>query len=319
MKIENEQESRQVQAQATAQVLFETLPWIKEATGKTVVIKYGGSAMVNQELRESVMGDIVLMKIMGINPVLVHGGGWEVSAMMKRLDIPVHFEDGLRVTDEAAIEVVRMVLGGKVNSTLVAAMNQHGNLAVGLNGADAGIVQAKQRDSKYGLVGDVTAIDSSLINDLLKTDYIPVIATIGISEDRQTYYNVNSDTVAGEVAAAIGAHKVIFLTDVDGLYEDFDDKGSLISQLTLSEAVAMLDSPNVSSGMIPKIQAVVTALQAGVPRAHMLNGTTPHSILIELFTDTGIGTMIYREDGDIETKPGFKVSPVDNLAAKLSD
>lgn len=205
--------------------------------GKTVVIKYGGAAMVAGELRDAVVDDIIMLKLMGANPIIVHGGGPNINAMLKRLDIPTHFEGGQRVTDDQTMEVVKMTLVGQVNQDLVSAINRHGSVAVGLNGADAKIIQAEPLDSKLGRVGKVKSINTRLIEDLLAADYIPVIATVGYGDDGD--YNINADTVAGEVAAAVGAQKIVFITDVDGIYKDFDDKTTLISRMALSEAAAL--------------------------------------------------------------------------------
>lgn len=296
----------------TADVLVEAMPWIKNVTGKTVVIKYGGAAMVDEKLRADVMADIVLLKIIGIRPVLVHGGGKAISAAMTRANLPVEFVDGQRVTTDEAMELVRMVLTGKVNQELVEAMNEHGNLAVGLSGADAGTVIAEQMDPRLGRVGRVTQVNAQLIEDLIEADYIPIVASIARGEDGGCY-NVNADVVAGSIAAAIGAHKVVYLSDVDGLYLDFDDKGTLLSRLTVDEAEALIESESISTGMIPKLRSCVKALRSGVQRAHMLNGTTPHSILLELLTDKGIGTMV---TGECSAEDA--VHPLDNFAAKLS-
>jgi acetylglutamate kinase len=303
------------QALDKAEVLIEALPWIKEATGKTVVIKYGGAAMVDDELRENVMSDIVLMKLIGINPVIVHGGGKDITRLSEQLGLPVAFKDGLRVTPPEVMDIVKMVLVGKVNQELVAQLNGHGHIAVGLNGADGHIVKAEQVSEELGLVGSVTAIDTTLIADLVTNDYIPLIASVAVGADGRSY-NVNADVVAGEVAAAIGAHKVIFLTDVDGLYRDFSDKGSLISRLSLAEARALLEEGQLAKGMLPKLQSCVKALASGVFRAHILNGTIPHALLIEVFTDEGIGTMIVPDEDGL-SRGGFVAAPLDNLASKL--
>ena len=273
----------------SADVLVEALPWIKNVTGKTVVIKYGGSAMVDEQLRADVMADIVLLKIVGVNPVIVHGGGRAITETMERFGLPVEFKDGQRVTSPAAMEVVRMVLMGKVNQELVETLNAHGNFAVGVSGADAGVIVAKQADPELGRVGSITRINRPLLDDLVEGDYIPVVASVALGEDGG-FYNVNADMVAGHIAAAIGAHKVIFLTDVDGLYENFDDKDTLISNLTLFEAQYMVENDMVSTGMIPKLRSCIHALDAGVFRAHIINGTTPHALLLELLTNTGVGT-----------------------------
>ncbi len=279
-----------------ARTLTEALPWIKELSGKTVVVKYGGSAMTDPALRESVASDIVLMKLVGIDPVIVHGGGADISAHMERLELPVRFEDGLRVTDDEAMEIVKMVLVGKVNKTLVSAINRHGRLAVGVSGDDANFIEACAVSEKLGRVGRVTSIDTSVIERLIEDDFIPVIASVGVGEDGGSY-NINADTVAAELAGAMGAAKVIFLTDVDGLYRDFEDEDSLISKLSLAEARRMVEGGAVSRGMLPKVSACVRAIEHGVPRAHILNGTEHHALLLEVYTDEGVGTMITHDGG----------------------
>ena len=296
----------------TGEVLTEAMPWIKNVTGKTVVIKYGGSAMEDAELRAEVMADIVLLKIIGVNPVIVHGGGKAISRAMEQFGMPVEFVDGQRVTSDEAMGLVRMVLTGEVNQELVEAMNQHGNMAVGVSGTDAGVIVAHQASERLGRVGEITDINSALISDLVAADYIPVIASIAIGEDGGCY-NVNADVAAGHIAAAIGAHKIIFLTDVDGLFENYPDCDSLIANMTVEEARAMVEERSVSTGMIPKLSSCLTALDAGVMRAHIVTGTIPHALLLELLTDKGIGTMITRP-----SLPGsFNVTPLGNFAAKL--
>ncbi|MEG0375758.1 MAG: acetylglutamate kinase [Raoultibacter sp.] len=296
----------------TAEVLVEALPWIKNITGKTVVIKYGGSAMVDSQLRTDVMNDIVLLKIIGINPIIVHGGGHAITEQMEKSNIPVEFKDGQRVTTDEAMDIVKMVLMGKVNQELVEAMNEHGNLAVGVSGADAGTIMAEQKCPDLGRVGRISRINAGYLEDLITADYIPVVASIAMGEEGG-YYNVNADMVAGHIAAAIGAHKVVFLTDVDGLYEDFDRKDSLISNLTLFEAQYMIENNVVSTGMIPKLQSCVQALDAGVFRAHIINGTTPHALLLELLTNTGVGTTMH----STEESCAFDTHPLGNFASKL--
>ncbi|MDR0350935.1 MAG: acetylglutamate kinase [Coriobacteriales bacterium] len=296
-------------------MLIEALPWIKAATGKTVVIKYGGAAMVDAELRENVMSDIILMKIIGLNPVIVHGGGKDITRLSERLGLPAEFRDGMRVTPPEVMDVVKMVLIGKVNQELVAQLNGHGHIAVGLNGADGHIMKAEQVSEELGMVGSVTAIDTTLLADLIAGDYIPIVASVAVGRDGQAY-NVNADVVAGEIAATIGAHKVIFLTDVDGLYRDFPKKESLISRLNIAEARALLDEGELSAGMLPKLQACVRAVSAGVFRAHILNGTIPHALLLEVFTNEGVGTMIMPDDEE-PLRGDFVAAPLDNLASKL--
>ena len=298
----------------SADVLVEALPWIKNITGKTVVIKYGGSAMVDEKLRADVMSDIVLLKIIGVNPVIVHGGGHAITEAMERFQLPVEFKDGQRVTTDEAMDVVRTVLMGKVNQELIEAMNEHGNLAVGVSGNDAGTIVAEQADAELGRVGRITRINSTLLDDLVAGDYIPVVASVALGEDGG-FYNVNADMVAGHIAAAIGAHKVVFLTDVDGLYENFENKDSLISNLTLFEAQYMVENNVVSTGMIPKLRSCIHALNAGVFRAHIINGTTPHALLLELLTNTGVGTTMH----STEEACKFDAHPLGNFASKLSE
>jgi acetylglutamate kinase len=276
---------------AKAETLTEALPYIKRTWGRRVVIKYGGAAMTNPALREQVASDIVLMKLVGINPVIVHGGGPDITSFMERLGMQVEFYDGLRVTTDEAMEVVRMVLVGKVNPELVAAINHHGRLAVGVSGDDGNLVTATQRDVRLGRVGDVTAIDTTIVDNLIEDGFVPVVATVASGEDGGSF-NVNADHVASELAVALQADKIIFLTDVDGLYADVDDPSSLISALTPTEAEDMIANDLLGGGMVPKVAACVSALRGGVGRAHILNGTVPHALLLEVYTDEGVGTMI---------------------------
>ena len=299
-------------ANKAAEVLVEALPWIKNITGKTVVIKYGGSAIVDEQLRADVMNDIVLLKIVGVNPVIVHGGGKAITEAMDFLQLPVEFKDGQRVTTPEAMDLVRTVLMGKVNQELVEALNEHGNFAVGVSGADAGVIVAEQASPELGRVGRITRINSPLLDDLVAGDYIPVVASVALGEDGG-FYNVNADMVAGHIAAAIGAHKVVFLTDVDGLYENFENKDSLISNLTLFEAQYMVENNIVSTGMIPKLKSCIHALDSGVFRAHIINGITPHSLLLELLTSTGVGTTMH----STEESCTFDTHPLGNFASKL--
>ncbi len=296
---------------ARAKVLIEALPWIKDTTGKTVVIKYGGAAMVDENLRDAVVADILLLKLMGVNPIIVHGGGPKINAVAERLGVPVQYENGQRVTNDEMMQVVKMTLVGQVNQELVSAINKHGGIAVGLNGADAKILQGEAFDENSQRTGRVKRVNTTLIEDLIEHDYIPVIATVGWAPDGA--YNINADTVAGEVAAAVGAQKIVFITDVDGLYDDFSNKDTLFGLLTLSEAQALVTDGKLSTGMIPKIGAIVTALSAGVEKAHIVNGTKPHALVLEIFTDEGLGTMIVR---DKRVDPDFP-APLDNFAVKL--
>ncbi len=277
-----------------AEVLVHALPYIKDYYGKTVVIKYGGGAMVDEALKESVATDIVLMKYVGINPVIIHGGGPEITSVMKQMNKEVKFVGGLRVTDKETMELVKMVLVGKTNKEIVRLINRHGRLAVGISGDDAGLILAKKFEIEgvdLGFVGEVEKINSEILLDLVGDGFIPVIASVGVGEDGESY-NINADYVAAEIASALEADKIIFLTDVDGLYRDFNDKGSLISELSLNEATSMIEKGDIEQGMLPKIEACAKALKKGVNRAHILNGTTAHSLLLEIFTDEGIGTMI---------------------------
>lgn len=274
-----------------AETLTEALPWIKRTWGRTVVLKYGGAAMTDPVLREHVASDIVLMKLVGVNPVIVHGGGPTITSYMERLGMPVEFLDGLRVTSSEAMEIVKMVLVGKINKDLVTAINSHGRLAVGLAGDDGNLITARPVSDRLGRVGEVTGIDTTVVRKLIDDGFIPVIASVARGEDGESC-NINADLVAGEIAGALGADKVIFLTDVDGLYRDFEDKDSLISALSLAQAEEMIADGVLASGMIPKVTACAGALRSGVDRAHILNGTVPHSLLLEVYTDGGVGTMI---------------------------
>ncbi|MBM6906660.1 acetylglutamate kinase [Collinsella tanakaei] len=316
MKYARDSRSASRSDEETAQLLFEALPWIKNLTGKTVVIKYGGAAMVDSELRANVMSDIVLLKIIGMKPVIVHGGGKDINEALSHYDIPVEFKHGQRVTDDATMEIVREVLGGKVNQELVAAINVHGNLAVGVSGADAGTIVARELDPELGRVGKIVRVNADYLESIMDNEYIPVVATVAQGEDGG-FFNINADVAAGHIAAAVHAHKVIFLTDVDGLYEDFSDKDSLISNLTLEETEQMLARGEVDKGMIPKLESCIHALKAGVFRSHIINGTTPHSLLLELLTDAGVGTVIHSTHTAYEqdTHP----HPLTQFAARLSE
>lgn len=277
-----------------ASTLMEALPWIKHTWGRVVVIKYGGAAMTDPELRRRVADDIVLMKLVGVNPVVVHGGGPEISKYMKALNMEVEFIDGVRVTSDEAMDVVKMVLVGKVNKELVNSINFHGRYAVGISGEDGGLVHGVPISVETGRAGRITTIDTTVIENLLKDDFIPVVATTARGEDNGSL-NVNADAVAAQLAQALGADKCLYLTDVDGLYRDFSDKSSLISQLNTSEAVELMTQTELAGGMGPKVRACVEAVQGGVRRAHILNGTIPHALLLEIYTDTGVGTMITNE------------------------
>ncbi len=276
-----------------AEILTQALPYIKEYHGKTVVMKYGGSAMRDEALKAMVISDLVLMRYVGINPVIVHGGGPDITRYMKALGMEVKFVDGLRVTDEKAMEVVGMVLVGKINKEIVSLINSHGNLAVGISGVDAKLLVAKKiEDRDLGYVGEVEKVNAGILIDLIDQGFIPVVATVGVGRDGKAY-NINADKAAGQIAAALKADKVIFLTDVDGLYGDFKGKRQeLIPELTVEEAEEMLSSGELGEGMIPKVEGCIAAIKGGVKRAHILNGTIHHALLLEIFTDEGVGTMI---------------------------
>jgi acetylglutamate kinase len=282
---------------AKAQILSDALPYIREFTGKTVVIKYGGHAMEDPALADLFAQDVVLMRLVGMNPVVVHGGGPQISELMRRLGKEPEFVDGLRVTDAESVDIVRMALVGKVNREIVAALNQHGSLAVGLSGEDAGLIKVEMRDERLGFVGDVTSIDPSIVHRLINEELIPVIATVGVDELGQAY-NINADAVAAAIAVALGAEKLVYLTNVLGLLRDYPDEGSLISGLEVDELEAMIATDALSEGMIPKVQSCVTALRNGVARAHILDGRVPHALLLEFFTREGVGTMIYADSND---------------------
>ena len=280
-------------AAGKAELLCEALPWINKMSGKTFVIKYGGSAMEDPELCRQVVADIEMLKLMGVHIVLVHGGGKAINAMLKRLDVPVKFKDGLRVTDDETMEAVQEVLVGHVNQQLVWALNEYGHNAVGISGADGKTLKAEPVDPDLGRVGRIREVDASLINTILDDGYIPVVATVGCGPDG--FYNINADVAADKIAEAMGADKLIYLTDVDGLFRDFSDEDSLVAQLTRTETHELLESGTLDGGMIPKIRSVAEALDAGVSEVVILNGTYPHSLLLEIFTDAGCGTMFTQD------------------------
>lgn len=280
-------------AAGKAELLCEALPWINKMSGKTFVIKYGGSAMEDPELCRQVVADIEMLKLMGVRIVLVHGGGKAINAMLKRLDVPVKFKDGLRVTDDETMEAVQKVLVGHVNQQLVWALNEYGHNAVGISGADGKTLKAEPVDPDLGRVGRIREVDTNLINTILDDGYIPVVATVGCGPDG--FYNINADVAADKIAEAMGADKLIYLTDVDGLFRDFSDEDSLVAQLTRTETHELLESGTLDGGMIPKIRSVAEALDAGVSEVVILNGTYPHSLLLEIFTDAGCGTMFTQD------------------------
>ena len=276
-----------------AEVLTAALPYIKKYNGKTVVIKYGGNAMINPQLKEQVMEDIVLLWLIGVKVVLVHGGGPEISDTMKRLGKQAQFVGGLRVTDKETVDIVQMVLAGKVNKDLVNLIQMKGGHAVGLSGIDGGILEAVMKDEALGYVGEITKVRTQPIEDLLEKNYIPVISTV--ASDRQgNTYNINGDTAAARIAGALGAERLIMMTDIAGLLMDKDDPETLLPQVTISEAKKLYDSGVISGGMIPKVDCCIEALNRGVNNVIIMDGRIPHSILMELLTDEGAGTMVMK-------------------------
>ena len=275
-----------------AVVLAEALPYIREFSGKTVVIKYGGHAMTDPALSDLFAADVVLMRLVGMNPVVVHGGGPQISDLMRRLGKEPEFVDGRRVTDAETVDIVRMTLVGKVNREIVASVNRHGSYAVGLSGEDAALIRVDQRDPLLGFVGDVREINPTIVERMLREELIPVIATVGVDDHGQAY-NVNADTAAGAIAAAVKAEKLVYLTDVEGVYGDWPDASSLISRIDVAGMEQLIADGKVSEGMIPKLESCVSALKSGVRRAHILDGRLPHALLLEFFTKQGVGTMVH--------------------------
>ena len=277
-----------------AEVLIEALPYIRRFADQVVVVKYGGNALAGASDEEALAHfaqDVVLMRLVGLKPVVVHGGGPQISDLMNRLGKTTEFRHGLRITDAETVDIARMVLIGQVNPQIVAAMNVHGNYAVGVSGEDAGLIKAVARDPELGFVGDVDGVNPGILTRLLDDEFIPVVATIGTDETGQAY-NINADTVAGAIAEALDAEKLIYLTDIDGLRRRVDDPNSLIRQTTPDELDALMSDGTIAGGMIPKVESCVHAVRHGVRRAHVLDGRIPHVLLLELFTDAGIGTMV---------------------------
>ena len=285
-------DERALDASAKAAVLAEALPYIREFAGSTVVIKYGGHAMEEPGLAELFAQDVVLMRLVGMNPVVVHGGGPQISELMRRLGKEPEFVDGLRVTDADTVDIVRMALVGKVNREVVTTLNRHGSYAVGLSGEDAGLITVEQRDERLGFVGDVSRIDPAILERILREELIPVVATVGVDEHGQAH-NVNADAAAGAIARTLRAEKLVYLTDVPGLYRDVADHTSIVSRVDVSGLSALLDDGQVGEGMIPKVQSCIDAIRGGVRRAHILDGRQPHALLLEFFTREGIGTMVH--------------------------
>ena len=291
-------------AQDTASVLVAALPYIQEFAGKTVVIKYGGNAMISDELKKMVMEDIALMKYVGISPVIVHGGGPDITGMLKKVGKQSEFVAGLRVTDQETVEIAEMVLSGKINSSIVSDLNLQGTPAIGLNGKDAFLLKAKKKLAEVhengkvekvdiGFVGEVETVNEKILQDMINAGYVPVIAPIGMGSKGESY-NINADTAAAMVAGALKAEKLLLLTDVEGIYKDFHDKSTFISSLTQKEAEEYIDTGVIDGGMIPKVEACFTALSMGAGKTSIIDGRKPHSLLLELFTHEGIGTEIVK-------------------------
>jgi len=277
-----------------ADVLVEALPYIRRFAGRTVVVKYGGNALAGTSEHDALAlfaEDIVLMHTVGIRPVVVHGGGPQINDMLSRLNIESKFVNGLRVTDEATMQVVQMVLNGNVNPQIVSAINVHGNVAVGLSGEDGRTLQVTARDASLGFDGDIEKVRTHVIDGLLADGLVPVLSTVGVDVNGQPY-NINADTAAGAIAEALGAEKIVYLTDIAGLRKDIDDAASLIQRITVDELSALIADGTISGGMIPKVESCMQAVRGGVKSAHILDGRIAHVLLLELFTDQGVGTMI---------------------------
>lgn len=292
--------NRLQEAQKKAEILIEALPWIREFAGQKIVVKYGGNAMVNEQLKAAFASDIIFMHHVGLKPVVVHGGGPQISSMLQRVGIASEFRSGLRVTDRETMDVVRMVLTGQVQRELVSILNANGPHAVGLSGEDAGLLRAKKRRVEVdgtavdiGHVGDIVSVNISAVEDLLDAGRVPVISTVATDVDSPTdVLNVNADTAAAALAAALKASKLVMLTDVEGLYLDWPNKNSLVSEIHPDDVSRLL--PKLDSGMRPKMESALAAVNAGVPRAHVIDGRMAHSMLLEVFTNAGIGTLIFR-------------------------
>lgn len=286
--------SEMINNAARAQVLVEALPYIQKYNGKVVVVKYGGNAMINEELKHDVMRDMVLLNLIGVKVVLVHGGGPEISAMLKRVGKQSQFVDGLRVTDEETSEIVQMVLAGKINKSLVAKLDNLGGRAIGISGMDGGLIEAAMRDERLGYVGDIVKINPQPILDLLEMGYIPVVSTIGCDKDGHVY-NINADTAAASIASALQAESLISMTDTPGLLRDPSDPTTLIRRLDLDAAEQLKEQGIISGGMIPKVECCTNAVREGVNKVFIIDGRVPHALLIETLTDEGIGTLFKKE------------------------
>ena len=274
-----------------AKILTEALPYIQKYNGKILVIKYGGNAMINEELKAAVMGDIVLLSLIGVKVVLVHGGGPEISDMLNKVGKKSEFVDGLRVTDKETVDIVQMVLAGKVNKTLVNLLEMKGGKAMGISGMDGMLIEAKIRDDRLGYVGDITNVNIKPVMDLLEKNYIPVISTLGCDREGNAY-NINGDTAAAHIAGALNAERLIMMTDIAGILRDKDDPSTLITEMTISEAGKLYEAGVISGGMIPKVDCCIEAIREGVKNVTIMDGRVSHSILMELLTDEGAGTMV---------------------------
>ena len=276
-------------------VLMQALPYIQKLYGKTIVVKYGGNAMISEELRETVINDIILMKCIGIEPIVVHGGGPDISKFLNRIGEKSEFINGLRYTDENTIDIVQMVLGGKVNKDLVKLIEKSGGKAIGICGIDGSLLKAKKliTEDDLGYVGEITSVNTDILKMAMSSGYIPVVGSIALGEDDNNLYNINADTCAAKIASALKAEKLILLTDVPGVMIDPSDKNSLLSVLRLHEVPKLLHDKVIKGGMIPKIDCCVESVRMGVKRAHIIDGRVPHSIILELLSNEGIGTMIY--------------------------
>jgi acetylglutamate kinase len=281
---------------AKARILMEALPYLQEYRGKTVVIKYGGSAMSDEHLRHSFAGDVTLLSLVGIRPVVVHGGGPRITETLQRMGVESSWIDGLRVTDEATLDVVQSVLAGVVNPDIVRLLTGHDAKSVGITGIDGGLLSVRQKDERLGFVGEIERVDPDVLRQIIDAGFVPVVAPLGRGLEDGKVYNVNADTAAGAIAAALEAEKLVYLTDVEGVYRDHERQQGLVQRLTLTELVELLESGVVEGGMLPKLASCVEAMEAGVHRAHILDGRIQHAVLLEIFTPEGIGTMIHRFD-----------------------
>lgn len=277
-----------------ARILVHALPYIQKYTGKIIVIKYGGNAMINEKLKDSVMRDIVLLSLIGVKVVLVHGGGPEITDMLKKIGKQTEFVNGLRVTDKETVDIVQMVLTGKINKSLVNLIENKGGKAMGLSGIDGHMIEAKVKDERLGFVGEITNVNVQPILDVIEKGYIPVVSTVGCDADNNVY-NINADTAAAKIAGELKAESLISMTDISGILKDKDDPSTLIPKITLDEAVTLIDDGVICGGMLPKVECCTNAIKWGVNQVFIIDGTIPHSILIETLTDEGIGTMFVKE------------------------